>query len=376
MTYRIPTNKLFVFVTTIILLFILSCDKKSQGLTIEASVQNISDGTTFYLKNWRNSSIIDSAKVVNGQFVLNGSLSGPEHLFLYATDSITSEFLYTNLILGNEHVTFNAYKKDFPWDIDVIGSNHQDIAERFNVIEFQKQELRQLLENSFETLPEEERVEQEQTRKLKNLSDSLNQVKLALLKENFNSYACMINFKYYKNQIPNEELKSLVLKLSPELRESIYGKAIQLQLAYPPPQTGDQYYDYTGVNQYGDSVSLSDFDKFLLLHFSHAACFYSQKSIPEQRKIYDRFSDKLEIVKISQDLNSETWKKSILRDSITWINLWDGDGEYSDAVIKYGVVGAPNYVLISPDKTVVEKWFGYEDGIIQDKLRKHLQQSY
>jgi len=132
-----------------------------------------------------------------------------------------------------------------------------------------------------------------------------------------------------------------------------------LQLAYPPPQTGDQYYDYTAVNQNGDTISLSDFDKFLLLHFSHAACFYSQKSIPEQRKIYDRFRDKLEIVKISQDLNREAWKESILRDSITWVNLWDGEGEYSDAVIKYGVVGAPNYVLISPDKTIVEKWFGH-----------------
>lgn len=356
----------------IILLSTFSCEKRQSGFLIEASVKQVSNGTIFYLKSWRRNSLIDSVFVMDGKFTLKGMLSRPEKLFLYANDSLTNEFIYTNLIIGNEHVTLHASKEDFPWNVDVNGSIHQDIAEKFNQVEYQKQKIRQKLEKNFEKLPGQERDEQKLSETLKRVADSLDNLKIELLKENFNSYASLINFVYYKNQIPQEELELLYQKLSPDLKKSIYGKAIEMQLNYPPANIGDHYYDYIAINQCGDTIALSGIEKYILLHFSHAACFYSQKSIPELKRLYDRYKDRLEIVKISEDLDRGAWEKSILRDSITWTNLWDGKGEYSDAVVKYGVVGAPNYVLISPENIIVEKWFGYEDGIIEEKLEKHL----
>ena len=113
-------------------------------------------------------------------------------------------------------------------------------------------------------------------------------------------------------------------------------------------------------------------NKYILLHFSSAACYYSQQSLPELGEVYKRYNDKLEIVKISQDKGKDAWKTSIKRDSIIWINLWDGKGEYGDAVLKYGTIGTPNYILISPSKIVVEKWFGYSKGRIEEKLEGYL----
>lgn len=341
---------------SLIVAVVFACNPGSEGFTVNVHVTGISDGTIFYLKRWRNNVIIDSSYASKGSFTLKGRISNPENFLLHATDAVTKEFIYTNLLIGNDNVTINADKKDFPWNIDATGSESQDVAEKFNRIEYQRQELiRRPGSNA------------------KNISDSLDRLKVEMIKENFNSYAALVNFKYYKLHFPTAELSDLYERLSPELKQSPEGKAIKTQIDYPPPVVGSSYYDYTAVNQNGDTVSLSKITtKYILLHFSSAGCYYSQQSIPELRVIHERYKDKLEIVKISEDISKDDWKESIKQDSITWLNLWDGEGEYGNAVAKYGVIGTPNYILISPDKVIVDKWFGYSEGTIEEKLKVHM----
>jgi hypothetical protein len=335
---------------------LVACNPDPGGFTIDVNVTGIRDGSLFYLKNWRTNAILDSGYVTKGTFSLQGRLSHPENLLLYATDTVSKEFIYTNLLIGNERVNINARKADFPWNIDAVGSESQDMAEIFNRVEYQRQELIKLPGSN-----------------VSRISDSLHEVKVQLIKEHFNSYAALTNFKYYKLHFPTAELAGLYKSLSLDLKQSVDGKAIKTQIENPPPVVGGSYYDYTAVNERGDNVSLSEItDRYLLLHFSSAACYYSQQSIPELRMMHDQYKDKLEIVRISVDISKKVWEESIRQDSITWLNLWDGKGDYSDAVLKYGIIGTPNYVLISPDKIIVDKWFGYEEGLIKEKIRKHL----
>ncbi len=354
---------LLLVMTTVI----ISCTKPKEHFTISANLKNIADETVFYLKNWETNQMLDSCKINNnGSLFLKGKVSGPQKLFLYATEAKSNEFIYTNLLIGNEDITFNATKSDFPWNINTSGSIHQDIAEKFNQVEYKKLNLIKQVKRQFSN---NEKVLSE---KLSNISDSIIKVKIDLIKENSNSYAALNNFKYYKKQFSTKELNELYDQLGPELKQSKSGKAIKLQINYPPPSIGDKYYDYTAIDQNGKTVTLSEIkDKFILLHFSSAACYYSQLSLPELKSLYKEY-DNLEIVKISQDIDQKNWEESIIRDSIPWVNLWDGKGEYSDAVIKYGSIGSPNYVLISPNKIVLEKWFGYNQGIIKQKLQENI----
>lgn len=352
---------------------IFSCNTEPAGFTINARVADVSDGTIFYLMNWDDNTVIDSSDVRNGTFYLKGHLSGTKNLLLHATDSLTKEFIYTNLIIGNENVTIAADKSDFPWNINVSGSQSQDIAEKFNRIEYQKQQRTKYIRESFDGplagTGEEERAKN----RIKQVSDSLDETKIELIKTHFNSYAALINFKHYKNHFSSADLTGLYETLSPELKRTAYARAIKTQIEYPPRQIGEAYYDYKSVNQTGDTVSLSQINnKYILLHFSSAGCYYSQQSLTELRDIYKRYKDKLEIVKISEDISKDVWKQSIERDSIDWTNLWDGNGEYNDAVIKYGTIGTPNYILISPAKIILDKWFGYSPGTIREKLEEHL----
>jgi peroxiredoxin len=311
--------------------------------------------------------ILDSAYVSKGTLSLNGKIIQPEKLMLTATDLLSKEYIYTFLLIGNENVRFSAKKLDFPWNIDISGSGIQDIAEKFNHVMYQKQSITKHLKEVF--VNDREQLVQ----RYNQVSDSLDNVTIELIKENFNSYAALDNLKYHKTQFSRGELANLYTKLSPELKQSKRGTAIKTQIEYPIANVGDAYYDYTALNQYGNTISLSDIkEKYILLHFSSLSCTYSQRALPELRSLYNRYKDKLEIVKISQDLNGDGWKKSIKRDSITWINLWDGKAEYGDAVIKYGSIGSPYFILISPKKMILEKWSGHGYGIFKEKLDKHL----
>ncbi|MGF1639089.1 MAG: thioredoxin-like domain-containing protein [Cyclobacteriaceae bacterium] len=367
-------NLNIVIILSIIGLF--SCKSDPEGFVIRVYTGDISDGTLFYLKNWSNNQLIDSANVRNGNFSLTGILSNTEHLLLYGIDSLTNEFIYTNLLIGNEKITIKASKQDFPWNIDAKGSPSQDIAEKFNQIEYQRQILSKKLKDDFETDFVRNKVEGFLNKRLQHISDSQDKHKVELIKENFNSYAALINFKYFNDQFANEDLANLYKTLSSELKQSKYGKAIKTQIDFPAPEAGDSYHDFTAVNQHGDTMSLSEkLGKYVLIHFSSSGCLYSKQSIPELKKLYDIHEDKFEIVTISEDVDIDIWRKSIAKDSIMWTSLWYGNGEYSDAVIKYGIKGTPNYVLISPDQKILEKWFGYRKGIIKQKLESYLTKS-
>jgi len=348
---------------------IFSCKNEKNVFILEANFTDISDGTLFKLKSMKTGNHIDSSRVINGQIMLKGLLSSqhPEKLILSAIDSISKEFIYTFLLVENEHITFKATKKDFPWNIDAFGSKHQDKAERFNKILYQKQqitnELKRIHSSDKKLL----------SKKVKDVSDSLDNVAFALIKQEFNSYAALENFKYHKTKFSVDELSSIYDKLDVELRETVSGKAIKLQSEYPKPLIGDTYYDYSALNQNEEAMSLSQINnKYILLHFSSFDCYYSQLALPELRKIFKANGNNLEIVSISADVNKEQWQNHLKRDSIPWTYLWDGKGDFGDAYVKYWESGTPNYVLISPNKIILDKWFGFRNGLIEEKLDKYL----
>ncbi len=347
----------------------IASKNKEQLFTLQGEITGVKDSVLFLLKNIKSNTTVDSAYVLNGRISLETKLDSkfPEDLLLI---SLFPEVKYTKLLVKNEAVTFKADIKDFPWNIDVIGSKHQDNAEKFNRIMHQRQTLNSELISKYDSNKEL------LAEKTKSLSDSLDNEMVKLIKENFNGYAALINFKHYKKRFSNEELVELYSSLNNDLKQTKYGKAVKLQSEFPNPKVGDNYYDYKAVNQNGDTISLSNINnKYILIHFSSLACYGSQLSLPDLKDIYKSHKGNLEIVSISTDVNKEQWQNHVKRDSIPWQYLWDGKGDYSDAFIKYRCTGTPDYVLLSPEKIILEKWWGYGKGIFDERVVTHLNSS-
>ncbi len=339
-------------------------ERNKESFTLNATLTNIPDSTLFFLKNASKNITIDSAYVINSKLSLNGQLyqkNLPENLTLL---SISPEFIYTKLFVKNgEHVTFNADKKDFPWNIDASGSDYHDTEEKFNQIEYQEQEIIKKINLKYGS--EKEAL----IKKITELKDSISDMRLALIKKEINSYSGLKNFNYDKDKFSEEELKTMYSQLDESLKETPTGKSIKLLSQYPKLEIGDTYYDYSALNTNGNTMALSQIkNKYILLHFSSIGCPYNKASFPKLKEMYAKNRDKLEIVSISMDRDKEDWQNHIKRDSIPWPYLWDGKGNFNDANIKYRKDGTPNYVLLSPDKKILESWFGYGQGIFKDKF--------
>lgn len=368
--------KTYLLIPIIGLLFNSSSCLKEKGFTIAGKVTGFADSSKVYLKNWSTEEILDSTWIDNNEFMLEGKLNDlPENLLLYIIEAASGKFIYTNLLIGNESIQVNGDIKDFPWHVTITGSPIQDVANQLNQIEYNKTLQQDKLSLYLSSLPDSSRQSQEKEvkEKLKTIADSTEQVKLAFLKKNFNTYAALVNFIYYKNSFDSATLHALYNRLSRELKQTMYGKAIKMQLDNPAPQLGDTYYDFEALDEKGSKHTLSEIrNKYILLHFSHAACFPSVSSLKELKSMNEKYEDTLSIVKISLDVKKQDWMRSLQRDTIPWLNLWDGKGNYSPAVIKYGILGTPNFILISPDKKVVSRWFGYEEGMIEREIQKAL----
>jgi len=361
----------FIVILTLSLV-VNSCNKskkttfsaKKESFILEASLTNIPDSTLFFLKNASKNITIDSAYVINSELSLKGQLYQndiPENLTLLST---SPEFIYTKLFVKNgEHIRFSADKKDFPWNIDVSGSIYRDQEEKFHQIKYQEQERVKKL-NSKYGLEKEILV-----KRIAEVKDSISNIRLALIKKEINSYSGLKNFNYDKDKFSEEELKTMYSQLNASLKETPTGKSIKLLSQYPKLEIGDTYYDYSALNSNGNTMTLSQIkNKYILLHFSSIACPYNKASIPKLKEMYANNRDKLEIISISIDRNKEDWQNHIKRDSIPWPYLWDGKGNFNDANIKYRKDGTPNYVLLSPEKKILESWFGYGQGIFKDKF--------
>jgi len=180
---------------------------------------------------------------------------------------------------------------------------------------------------------------------------------------------------YYKKEGTRELIIPLYNKLTKPQKESELGREIQTYL-YPPKvvKAGDRIADTKLYDLQGKTHSLSDFKgKYILLDFWSIGCYPCLNSLPELKKLSEKYADSLTIVSLSMDKKKETWANASKEKKINWVNLSDQLG-HTGIASKYGVNGIPHFVLISPDGIIKESWVGYSDNSLEPKVKKYLKQ--
>jgi len=115
--------------------------------------------------------------------------------------------------------------------------------------------------------------------------------------------------------------------------------------------------EFSLPNQYGDTISLSDFKgKNLLIDFWASWCRTCRVENKNMVKLYKKYSSKgLEFLSISLDgedkKSKENWLKAINKDDLIWDNLID-NSEIADL---YQVIKIPHTVLIDERGMIVAK---------------------
>lgn len=358
----------------VILLAISSCSiAKHKGYTISGNVTGFPDSTMIYLKNLNTQEIIDSTLIIDNGFQLKGQLQDvPEQFWLYTT--VNDEFIYTNLLIGNEDIKVEGDISDFPWNMRITGSKTQDDYNYLHDLTKSNDIKRSTLVKAYFELSPEEQDERRkpiwgEIRAIDKTNDSLY---VEYIKSHIDTYPGVIYLGYNKESFPKDTVRVLYNKIPEEIKNSKYARVIEIYLNEKISEIGDRYHDFTAIDKGGDTVRFSDLmtGKYILLDFTSATCGPCVQSAEELGLIDKTYSDSLKIICFSGDANKELWLKSLERDSATWISLWDGKGKHSETYIKYGVTGFPEFFLIDPKGVIIDKWNGYGESLLEYKLRR------
>lgn len=360
------------------LVFLTACNKKENSeekYTITGQVTGFPDGTKFYLRNLATDADFDSTIVENNKFKFEGHLySPPEQIWLRTI--VDNKSVYTNLFIGNDDIKIKGDILDFPWHVDLKGSKTQEdfnysqnITKEYNI-------KRDSLVQMFLKLPQDKQQEigPEILKKIGKIDSIVTNLRIAYIKSHPDTYTSLIELGYLKNQLSKDTIHKIFNRYIPEIKKSKYAKVIEVFLRENILNIGDQYQDFKGINQREENMKLSDIKKgnYVLLDFTAAYCGPCMQAADELLEINKNYSDSLIIVSVSQDNNKEDWLKSLKRDKVIWNSIWDGEGIYSETSIKYGIQGLPTFVLINPQGIIIDKWPGYGEGSIINKLEKNL----
>ena len=364
-------NNLFIVIILLLLVSFHSCQNHS-GYIITGNVSGFPDSTMIYLRNLSTDETFDSTLIIGNKFQLKGQLiDEPEQIWL--NTEVDNEFIYTDLLIGNEKIKIIGDIKDFPWHVTITGSKTQeDHNYLLNLTKSFYMKRDSLLKIYFTLTPEEQQNKgKEIWDEIGILDESTNEIQVAFVKSHINTYPGVINLGYLKNSIPKDTVQYLYNMLSDELKSSKYAKVVEIYLNDKIFEIGDYYHDFKALDKKGDTISFSSITgKYILLNFTSAYCGPCIQSVKELKLINQTYSDSLQIVSFSTDTQKSTWHKSLEKDSISWISLWDGEGTYSETYIKYGVRGIPSFFLINPKGEIMDKWSGYGKGSLENKLHR------
>lgn len=222
------------FILTLLLIGVVSCDKKESDLVVIGNIKGLKKGTV-YLKRLKDTAFItmDSVSISgNPEFRLESSLPEPEVLYLVLDKNDTDEGRVR--FFADKGITeINTTLKNFAFDAKIKGSRHQDLLQQFDEmsLKYSNKNL-DLIQENFNALRDKDTIKAMETdQKHKNLirSKYLYAINFALNNKtsHVSPYVALTevfdaNIKY---------LDTIYTSLPDSIATSMYGKKLKKLIA-------------------------------------------------------------------------------------------------------------------------------------------------
>ncbi len=154
----------------------------------------------------------------------------------------------------------------------------------------------------------------------------------------------------FTEKIKNGELKEMYTELS-----SHYAKMAARRAAASVIKEGKTAPDFLLKDINGKDFALSSLrGKYVVLDFWGSWCGWCIKGIPEMKKMYEKYKDRLEIVGVDCRDSEQTWKDAVKKYDLKWTNVINNTERDKDMTLKYNISGFPTKIIISPDGRIVK----------------------
>lgn len=160
--------------------------------------------------------------------------------------------------------------------------------------------------------------------------------------------------------LPKDTLSTIVNSLTPEMRNSAYGKSIQMHIDTEQIEKGSKYYDFEGTDSDGKPFRLSSIkSKKILLLYGGLGCMGKERR-EDLQKIYEKKSrDDFQVVVywLSSDLERLKKLKEIYPSDYIFVS--DFLGDHTPVKVIYGAQATPTCFLIDENRIVIDKCVGW-----------------
>ena len=178
--------------------------------------------------------------------------------------------------------------------------------------------------------------------------------------------------KYDPEYPHRQDVEELFSSLGKEWHTHPAYEQIRIQL-YPPreatvgePMIDGEFYDLEGSHH-----TLSELGGYyILLDLWSHGCGPCIMALPEMGEIAEKYKDRLRVVSITTDTD-DAWRTASEKYPMSWHNWSDGKQE-TGIYAHYDQGGIPNYTLISPAGTIIDRWMGCGQGSLLQKVAEHL----
>ena len=129
--------------------------------------------------------------------------------------------------------------------------------------------------------------------------------------------------------------------------------------------------DFTLKDLQGKDLTLSSLrGKYVVLDFWGSWCGWCIKGIPEMKKYYAKYKDKMEILGIDCRDTEEKWKEAVEKHELPWLHVRN-DGN-PDVSTLYAIEGYPTKIVIDPEGNIAKIVVGEDPAFYEylDELFK------
>jgi len=358
---------------------------------LEGSVEGAKDSENillyyFTLQNEEWQEIADTAKIINGKFLMKGYIDGLTAAELCFDDQnvVISARIYLEPTTMKLHINKNQ-----PYTYQLSGTKvekenkelRKELAS-YEPVYYEKLEdisnlIEQIKTRNDDTLIRDNLfslMDQEKD-SLRIIVLSMNKIRLDFISEH-PTYQIVSDLLYLlarQEYIPIDSLKSIYNNLPEQSKASLLGKLANKQIEYQESKdkrkrnslVGCMAPDFTRKSFSGKTIQLSEFKNknVILLDFWASWCSPCLKEIPTVKNLYDKYKGRgLRIIGVSLDTDSSRWINAIGKHKLDrWPQILNNQNEAianEDVLFNlYNIEnGIPYFILIDKQGKIAARW--------------------
>lgn len=364
-----------------------ACQPGQEKTTISGTLQDVANDTLFVMYtpvNQRSQLEVDTLVAQNGQFTYDVACDSiPMELAIYhagasATDGVEINSQISLLVFPGETVTLSGTMKDHQVEGSKFFTAFSEAEKAWKAAEEKMMEMyvkaMQMQKDSipYDSImrfyaPAQEYFQQIQDAKKKFVSEHLDSDVSLYLLANLGMDNIREILPKLTDKVKNGQLAALYQSLDNMLAKEKAREEAKKAIAEGKPAP-----DFTLKDINGKDLALSSLrGKYVVLDFWGSWCGWCIKGIPDMKKYYDKYKDKMEILGIDCNDTEEKWKEAVKEHDIPWLHVRNESGK-NDVSVLYAIEGYPTKIVVDPEgkiaKVVVGEdpaFYEYLDGLFK-----------